>query len=275
MKLLPLLIAAALGATALGAELKTDVEYGKAGSESLLLDASVPDGSGPFPAVIVVHGGGWNTGDKQRDIAVLLDTLTAARFSWFSINYRLAPAHRWPGCFEDIQTAIRWVKSHASAFKADPKRIGLIGYSAGGQLVCQSAVLATGDTRIQAVVGLAAPTDLLAETLYRGGLGKSMKDLLGCTKLDAGAIESLRDISPINHVAPGLPPFLLIHGTMDQSVPFEQSPHFQAKLKENGVPCDLITLTNATHNIRNWTNFDPRYQQKMVAWLQRNLAGSK
>ena len=254
-----------------GAELKTDIEYGKAGAESLRLDVSVPDGAGPFPVVMIVHGGGWGSGDKQKDITPLFEPLTRANFTWFSINYRLAPANRWPACFEDVQTAIRWVKAHAADYKGDPQRIALIGYSAGGQLICQAAVLAASDTRVQAVIGFAPPTDLVADTERRGGLSKSLQALLDREKVDDQVTATLKQMSPINYVKPGLPPFLLIHGTVDKSVPYQQSLNFQAKLKENGVPCDLVTVSNAPHNLMTWEKIDTGYKDKMIDWLKRTL----
>ena len=263
----------AIAASSFCAEFKANIEYGKAGGESLRLDASVPDGSGPFPMVIVVHGGGWGTGDKQRDITPLFEPLTKAGFTWFSINYRLAPTNRWPAGLEDVETAIHWVRSHAREFKGDPQRIALIGYSAGGQLVCQATVLAKPDTRAQAVVGIAAPTDLVAETELRGGLSLSLKNLLGHETVDDAVKAELRDISPINHVGPGLPPFLLIHGTADKLYP--QSLNFREKLKENGVPCDLITITNGPHAIMEWEKIDTSYKGRMTDWLKRTLAGVK
>ena len=81
------------------AELRSDIEYAKVDGESLKLDASVPDGAGPFPVVIVVHGGGWSGGNKSEGVGPLVGPLTAGNFTWFSINYRLAPAHRWPACY--------------------------------------------------------------------------------------------------------------------------------------------------------------------------------
>src|ERR1700683_866736 len=87
-------------------EVKTDVEYGSAEGERLLLDVGMPEGKGPFPVVILVHGGGWGSGDKAKDISVLFDSLNRGGFVWVSINYRLAPKHRWPACLEDVQTAI-------------------------------------------------------------------------------------------------------------------------------------------------------------------------
>ena len=126
-------IALLLLASTAFADLKTDIEFAKVGNVSLTLDANVPDGPGPFPTVILVHGGGWQNGDKNKFITPLFAPMTKAGFTWFTINYRLAPANRWPACAEDVERAIRWVKANAKEYKADPKRIALVGESAGGQ----------------------------------------------------------------------------------------------------------------------------------------------
>jgi pectinesterase len=136
-----------------------DIQYGEAGGQKLLLDVHVPDGDGKFPVLIIVHGGGWSFGNKEAETVPAIAPYTT-NFTWFSIDYRLAPTNRWPACFDDVQTAIRWVKDHATEYKGDPDRIALIGYSAGGHLVCYAATQAGNDTRVQAVVGLAPPTDL-------------------------------------------------------------------------------------------------------------------
>ncbi len=274
VKAIGLLLAAVLVAagSARGA-IQRDLEYGRAGEESLRLDAQTPDGPGPFPVVVVVHGGGWSSGDKADWTAPLLETLTAAGdFTWFSINYRLAPKHRWPACLEDVQAAIRWVKAHAKEFKGDPERLALLGYSAGGHLVCQAAALAKDDTRVQVIVGLAPPTDHEADSERRGGLSPSMTNLLNRAKTLTDETRAvLREISPLNHVKPGLPPFLLVHGTEDKSVPYEQSVKFQAKLRDNGVPCELITIKGAPHRITEWTKSDPTYPARVIEWLRRTL----
>ena len=109
------------------AEDKPDIEYGRASGESLRLDAHIPDGRGPFPMVVMVHGGGWTSGDKHKDITMILEPLTkSGEFTWFSINYRMAPTNHWPACFEDVQTAIRWAKAHATEYKGDPHRVTLV-----------------------------------------------------------------------------------------------------------------------------------------------------
>jgi len=82
-------------------------------------------------------------------------------------------------------------------------------------------------------------------------------------------------MSPLNFVKPGLPPFLLIHGTDDKSVPYAQSVNFQAKLKEVGVPCELVTIKGAPHRLTEWDKLDASYKEKTVAWLQQTLGAGK
>jgi len=255
------------------ANVQTDIEYGRVGDNRLLLDACAPDGDGPFPVVIIVHGGGWSGGDKQRDITPLMQPLTSAGFTWFSINYRLAPKNRWPACFEDVQTAIRWVKANAGRYKGDPQRIAILGHSAGGHLVCLAAVLADASTRVQAVVGLAPVTDFEQDTARRGGvISTSLQNLLNRPKApDAQTHQLLFDYSPINHVKPGLPPFLLMQGDADKTVPLSMTQSFAAKLKENGDRYDLITVPGAPHAVTAWGKFDPGFADKLTGWLRKNL----
>lgn len=272
-------LAATLFANAARAELKTNIEYSNVGGQALLLDANVPDGAGPFPVVIAVHGGGWCIGDKsgKGDFAPVLKALTANHFTWFSIDYRLGPTNHWPACFDDVQAAIRWVKAHSSEYKGDPNRIALLGYSAGGHLVCLAATVAEADTSVQAVVGLAPPTDLVADAERHGGVGRwpAMRNLLGSGSMNDETVKLLRQMSPINHVKPGLPPFLLMQGDSDETVLPPSTREFAAKLQQNGVPCELYFLKGPGHPIADWEKFDPAYQQKLVDWLNQTLvAGS-
>ena len=255
---------------------KPDIEYGRVSGESLRLDAHIPDGTGPFPMVIMVHGGGWTSGDKQKDITVVLEPLTkSGEFTWFSINYRMAPTNHWPACFEDVQSAVRWVKAHAAEYKGDRQRVALMGYSAGGQLACLAAVQAKEDTCVQAVVGFSPPTDMVADTERRGGLSKSLQALFGCEAVDDSTKALLKEMSPINYVRPGLPPFLFVQGDADKTVPYDQTLAFMSKLKGNGVTNDIVTIKGAPHRITEWDKFDPSYKDKLIAWLEQKLAVKK
>lgn len=279
-RLLAGLLAFAVILSATRAELKRDIEYGQAAGERLLLDASVPDGAGPFPIAILVHGGGWNSGDKGgsdkpgngADITPWFGPLTKANFVWFSINYRMAPKHRWPACFEDLQTAVRWVKAHAAEYKGDAKRIALFGHSAGGHLVTMLGTQSKEDTRVQAVVGFAPVTDHEQDLAQRGGLSTALQQLLDKPKeVSPESLHALRAISPINRVKAGLPPVLLIHGDADKTVPIQQSLNFQRRLRSNGVACDLITLQGAPHGLLTWSKLDPSYEGRMLDWLAKTL----
>ncbi|WP_414660368.1 alpha/beta hydrolase [Horticoccus sp. 23ND18S-11] len=267
-------------ALAARAELQRDIEYGQAGGERLLLDASVPDGAGPFPVAILVHGGGWDSGDKQgsdkpgngADITPWFAPFTAAKFTWFSINYRLAPKHRWPACFDDVQTAIRWVKANAAVYKGDARRIVLVGHSAGGHLVALSATRSNADTRVQAVVGFAPVTDHEQDLAQRGGLSIALQHLLDRPReVTPDALTQLRAMSPVNRVRAGQPPVLLIHGDADKTVPMQQSLTFQKRLKSAGVACELITIKGGPHGLLTWSKLDPTYEAAMIAWIRRTL----
>lgn len=266
------LLALAISGVCGAAEFRKDVQYGDAGGEKLLLDASIPDGEGPFPIAILIHGGGWGGGDKAVVHVPPTKPLTDADFTWFSIDYRLAPKHRWPACSDDVRTAIRWVKEHAAEFKGDPDRIALIGYSAGGHLAAYAAATADEDLRPQALVVLAGPTDLVADCERRGEVSPALQALFDHdNKLDDEIRAKLRDTSPLTHLTSAMPPTLLIHGTVDESVPYNQSEVFQAKLKELGVPCEFVTIPGGSHRIREWDERLPEYEQQMVKWLREQL----
>jgi pectinesterase len=252
---------------------RMNIEYGAAGGEKLLLDAHVPAGEGKFPVVLIVHGGGWMTGDREKDIVPVFAPF-ATNFTWFTIDYRLAPTNRWPACFEDLQTAIRWGKLHAAEFKGDPNRIALLGYSAGGQLVTLAGTHADADTRVQAIAAFAPPTDLVADNERRGGLSISMRNLFNCdsTNLTDSVRAVLKKNSPLTYVQPGLPPFLLINGSADKTVPFGQTKNFFKALQAANVDSELITIPEGQHRIADWDKFYPAWQEKLISWLNEKLA---
>jgi acetyl esterase/lipase len=257
------------------AVIQRDVEYGKAGGESLKLDLSVPEGNGPFPAVILVHGGGWNAGDKSGGpkkgyMAPMDEPLSKAGFAWFEINYRLTPKHPFPANIEDVETAIRWVKSHAAEYHLDPKRIALSGESAGGTLVALAAMRADDSTRMAAIIPFYGRHDL-TEFAPGAALTTNIAQLCGRTHFDDEAERILTQASPLKNVKPGLPPFLLVHGTADATVPFAQSENLLAALRKAGVKAELLAINGGVHGMLGWEAFDPQFKQKVVAWLQKTL----
>jgi alpha-L-fucosidase 2 len=251
--------------------LNTDIEFATAGNVSLTLDAFLPEGSGPFPTCILVHGGGFVRGDKQTYIKPLFGPLSEAGFTWFTINYRLAPEHRWPACAEDVETAIRWVKSHAKEYKVDTSRIALIGESAGGHLVSYVGARSAKELGLAAVVPFYAPHDLELQVKSRNALGESMQALFGLTELNEETWKKLRDASPSSYVRAGMPSYLLIHGDKDSQVPYAHSTRFQEQMKATGNSCELITIADGAHGMGGWDRLESDYRRQLVAWLKKTL----
>ena len=258
------------------AEMRTNIEYAVAGGESLKLDANVPDGKGPFPTVILVHGGGWRGGSKEVFITPLFKPLTDVGFTWFSINYRLAPTNRYPAAVDDVVTAVRWVEAHAAEYKVDVKRIVLVGESAGGHLVALVGARKGRDLGIAAVVPYYAPCDLEALTIGDGKTKRASTSLgafLGFTQMDDRARRLLREASPITHVTKAMPPFLLTHGTQDPLVPYNQSVLMRDRMKAVGAACDLYSVEGGAHGMSGWER-DPKLQAhkaELILWLKKTL----
>lgn len=273
-----LLLLLTLRASSSAATVQNDVEFARAGDVSLTLDASVPDGAGPFPAVIVVHGGGYTKGDKRTYVKPLFPVLTDAGFAWFTINYRLAPQYPFPAAADDLESAIRFVKSNAKRYKIDPRRIALVGESAGGYLVNYVASMDKPASRVAAVVSFYGPADLVARLKQQGTPTEGAQAFFGVSATaDEKTTARLRAVSPIMHAHRGMPPFLFIHGTKDQQVPYEQSPLFCNRMKEVGASCEVYTVEGAGHGIEGWEK-NPEwqgYKQKMVQWLKEKLAAPK
>jgi len=120
-------LAAVLCAVALAPVDQKGIEYGKPNGHPLLLDLQVPDGPGPFPAAILVHGGGFDGGSRATNMAPTFQPLADAGFVWFSIDYRMAPEFRFAEARDDLDSAIKWVRANARTYRVDPSKIVLAG----------------------------------------------------------------------------------------------------------------------------------------------------
>ena len=223
-------------------ELSRDVTYAQRDDGPLLADVYKPADDHLHPGVLVVHGGSWRRGNKGR-MARVAERLAEHGYVAVSIDYRLAPQHKFPDQLYDCKEAVRWMRRNAAALALDPAHIGGFGYSAGGHLV---ALLATTDaddglegtneegappSRIEAAVAGAAPTDLrrfIYNPTFYFFLGGS-KDALPATYVAA---------SPITFVTADDPPMFLYHGRYDWMVDVSQSQSMVSSLRNAGVPVE-------------------------------------
>jgi len=186
-----------------------DIEYTQH-PISLRMDAHVPSGRGPFPAVILVHGGGWTTGNKTANFVLpLFNALTETGYTWFTIDYRLAPQHHYPAAVEDVQSAIVFVKQHAREYKVDPKRIALMGESAGAHLVNLVGTRNQPPYDVAAVVSFYGPIDM--EEFWKKFEDKppsgGLQSFFQITEWNNAAIARIREASPATYISKKTPLF--------------------------------------------------------------------
>ena len=232
-----------------------DVPYGKADGQELLLDVYRPGAKSASlrPAVIIVHGGAWQAGDKSegRDLG---NALAKMGYVAFSINYRLAgeKGNHWPAQLDDTQRAVRWIRANAAKYGIDPERLGALGGSAGGHIVAclgtmdtrdnSDAALAAYSSRPQCVVMLAGPTDLTEDLRPKVKQGEwcneQIKILLGGTPQELPEVAN--GASPLYHVDAQSKPALIFQGKTDEIVPVDHGERFDAALKKAGVESKLI-----------------------------------
>ena len=215
------------------------------------MDIYFPQTGGPWPVVFYIHGGSWMEGDKG-EAAGLGSWLTPQGYVVVSVNYRLYPFARFPAMIEDIKCAVRFLRANAVEYNIDPNRIGAMGASAGGHL---AALLGASDqsagwdvveyteysSRVQAVIDTAGPSDL-TQRLDRGGLETIVVMAFGRPNLEIA--------SPIAHVSPDDPPFLIIHGEKDAIVGLLHGQAMYDSLVEVGVPTQLVIVQNGGHDLK-------------------------
>lgn len=267
-----MLLAVCLGARAKATDSK-GVVYATVNGLKLTLDAHIPDGEGPFPAAILVHGGGWVAGDKEQYITYIFQPLADAGFAWFSINYRLAPQNRFPADGDDVESAIAYVKANAATYRIDPHRLALIGESAGGHLVSYVGARNLPKSRVAAVVSMYGVHDFISACVAWKPVPTEILQLFGIQSVNAATAPILIKASPVTYVHRDMPPFLLMHGTRDEDVPYDQSVEMCEKMKTAGARCDLITINGAPHGMDHWESHPEFlwYKKALVDWLQKTL----
>ncbi len=216
----------------------------------------------PFSAVLLIHGGGWISGDKADNRGKSISTdLASVGFKVFAVNYKLAikdsdstiRSGAWPENFYDCKSALRFIRKNAALFGIDPNHIAVMGESAGGHLAL--------------LVGATAH----AERLNHGGLYTEQSNAVACVvdmygipdlsdralnyvrspfrgTNDQQTDENLRIASPMTYIDKSTPPILILHGTADKTVPIQESQKLVRILKEKGTTYQYIEIPDAPHS---------------------------
>jgi len=227
-------------------EVIKDVEYSRHADISLLADIYVPSGLGPYPGILLIHGGGWSGGYRTQ-MNGFAERLAKNGFAVVNIDYRLAPTYQFPAQIDDCEEAVRWMRKKSATYKINPDKIGAWGYSAGAHL---AALLGTrnegapnapkGSERIQAVVGGAGPYDLTKDPD-----DPSILKFLGNTIEENPEI--FRSASPVFHVNTLSPPMFLYHGTWDRIVDLERTTEMKTALDQAGVENQMYLVRGLGH----------------------------
>jgi acetyl esterase/lipase len=253
-------LAALIAAPAVAAEVKiteqNDIVYTTANGTELKLDLARPaEGDGPFPAVLVIHGGAWRAGNK-KDTRPALTEFARRGYVAISPQYRFCPKETFPAQVHDVKAAVRWVKSHAKELKADPARVGAVGFSAGAHLAMMLGLTGptdglegevpsgSPDTTIQAVVNYFGPTDLAAQDIPEVTV-PLIRDFIGGTAQEKP--KETAKASPLTYVSKGDAPILSFQGTKDPLVPHTQAFKLAEAMTAAGVPGRVEVLVGAGH----------------------------
>jgi acetyl esterase/lipase len=270
---------------------------------ALLLDVYQPDNANGH-AIIVIPGSGWHQPrsydatplNKPDEISLKIlgrDLLLESGYTLFIPNHRSAPLFRYPAAVEDVRRAVRFVRHQAEQYHIDPAHIGAIGHSSGGHLVSMLGLMdGVGEpydpspvnqesSKVQAVVAIAAPTDLLGFAMGPEGHRGAVTSFVGSyimfwlpKEIEKIEYTTYATASPITYVTPDDPAFLVVHGTSDHIVPFSQSEILVEKLTEAGVPVEFVSIKGGNHLLavdeESRTITEP-YYEKMIELFDRQL----
>ncbi|WP_232107312.1 prolyl oligopeptidase family serine peptidase [Gimesia alba] len=260
-----------------------NVVYAEVHGVGLLLDIFTPAGQPNGLGIVDVASGAYHSDrGKIRDHkrAQMFDIFCSRGYTVFAIRPGSIAKFNGPEMLENVNRGILWVKQHAKEYQIDPDRLALLGASAGGHLACMAAVSAAdpqSKTRMKAVAVFFPPTDLMNYGGFKidisgeDRLAQSIRRLItpqGAETIDAEKLDELRTaFSPARLVKPGLPPFLIIHGTADFMVPIQQSRTMVAALQKADVPVKFIIKEGGGHP---WPTIHEEVE-KMADWIDGQL----
>ncbi|QYK54378.1 MAG: alpha/beta hydrolase [Fimbriimonadaceae bacterium] len=214
------------------------------------LDIFLPETKTAAPLVVLIHGGGWISGDR---------TTFHDSAEWFAkqgiaaacVGYRLAPLNPYPAAIDDVLQSIGFLRAHASEYNFDPHQIVSMGNSAGGHLACMAGLKQTFSNgepaqNVNGVVSICSITDIRNPHESQYPVAFSFLDQF-MVKTVHEAPEMYSEASPITHISENAPPFLIFHGSHDDIVPPEQSKQLYDALCQAGVSADLQILDREGH----------------------------
>lgn len=245
-----------------------DVEYRRDGDHSWLAMMYLPQGDGPFPALLDIHGGAWNNGTRTDNPAIA-EGLAASGVVVASLDFRCGGAHPYPSSLADINYATRWLKLHAAEFHADAATVGGLGVSSGGHLILLSAMRPFDPRYTSLPLAAAAGLDAtLAYAIscwgvldpygrYRMAEANGNKDLMANHERYFRNAETMQEANLIQILQHGeaveLPPALLIQGTADKGVPQGMVEQVAALYSAAGGDVDLALFPGMPHGIAGWS----------------------
>ena len=252
-----------------------DIRFAVYGRDELTFDLARPAGPGPYPAIVFIHGGGWRRdGDAFRR-----EIFEAARHGYVGvrISYRLLAArdghtcNTFPAQLDDVEAALRFLSEHAADYRLDPRRVALVGASAGGHLALLAG-FAHGDADnpecdVRAIVNFYGPTDLVHAYRHHPESRTLLRLLLGGTLERAPKL--YERASPVNYVSAECPPVLTIHGGRDVVVPIDQARLLDERMRRLGAHHELVVMNNDEHGLseRTWV----KARQLMYHFVKRYL----
>jgi acetyl esterase len=245
-----------------------DVEYRRDSDQSWLAMVYQPQGNGPFPALLDIHGGAWNNGDRTNNPAIA-EGLAASGVVVVSIDFRCGGKYPYPSSLADINYATRWLKVHAADFNADAATVGGLGVSSGGHLILLSA-MRPFDPRYTALplAGTNGADGTLAYAIscwgvldplgrYRMAEANGNKDLMANHERYFLTVEAMQESNLIHILQSGaqveLPPALLIQGTADKGVPQGMIENVASLYRAAGGDVELALFQDMPHGIAGWT----------------------
>jgi acetyl esterase/lipase len=213
--------------------------------QELRADLYKPVGNGPFPAVVMIHGGGWE-GRTREDMVDISQEVARRGYVVMNMSYRFAPKWHFPAQLQDVQQAVLWLRTHATENNVLKTRIGTWGYSAGAHLAALAGVTGPEDrlfvegARVQAVVAGGTPVDI---RYYKNG---SLTNGLTGVSYDQNP-ELWREASPLALVTKDDPPMFLYHGTFDFTVGENNAHAMYEALNANNIPAELYLMRGLEH----------------------------